>query len=64
MEPLARRRARVVKELDLQRFFDSLPMSLDENVEQEFDLIITVWEDKITVALASSVDWVEGGAIG
>lgn len=55
---------RIIKELDLQRFFDTLPMSLDENVEQEFDLIITVWEDKITVALASSVDWVEGGAIG
>lgn len=54
----------MIKELDLKKFFDSLPTPLDENVEQDFDLIITVGKDKINVALASSTDWVEGGAIG
>lgn len=54
----------IVREIDLKKFFDTLPTPLDDNVEQEYDLIITVGKDKINVALASSTDWVEGGAIG
>lgn len=55
---------RIIKELDLHKFFSTLPMSMDENFEQEFDILVTVYKDKITVSLASASDWNEGGVIG
>lgn len=55
---------RIIKELDLHKFFSTLPMIMDENFEQEFDILITVYKDKITISLASASDWDEGGMIG
>lgn len=54
----------VVKDLDLYQFFRKLPMDMDTNMEQEFDLLVTVYEDKIVVTQATAADWDEGGAIG
>lgn len=54
----------VVRELDLYLFFKKLPMNMDTNMEQVFDLLVTVYDDKIVVSQVSSVDWDEGGGIG
>lgn len=54
----------VIKDLDLYLFFRKLPMNMDTNMEQEFDLIVTVYDDKVVVSQASTTDWDEGGAIG
>lgn len=54
----------VVKDLDLYLFFRKLPMDMNTNMEQEFDLLVTIYEDKITVTQATAADWDEGGAIG
>lgn len=54
---------RIMKEIDLQLFFRKLPVSLDENTEQEFDLLVTIGE-KIVVAQANSSDWEEEGGLG
>ncbi len=39
-------------------------MDMDTNMEQEFDLLVTVYENKIVVTQATASDWDEGGAIG
>ena len=54
----------IVKELDLYLFFAKLPMDMSKNMEQEFDLLVTIYEDKIIVSQASVTDWDEGGTIG
>lgn len=54
----------IVKELDLFLFFDKLPMDMGTNIEQEFDLLVTIYEDKIVVTQMGSTDWDEGGTIG
>lgn len=54
----------VIKDLDLYLFFHKLPMNMDTNMEQEFDLIVTVYDDRVVVSQASTTDWDEGGAIG
>lgn len=54
----------IVKELDLYKFFSSLPMDMNQNIKQEFDILISIYKDKITVAFASASDWDEGGVIG
>lgn len=54
----------IVKELDLYLFFAKLPMDMSSNMEQEFDLLVTIYEDKIIVSQASVTDWDEGGTIG
>lgn len=54
---------RIMKEIDLQLFFRKLPVSLDENTEQEFDLLVTIGQ-KIVVTQLSSSDWAEGGGLG
>lgn len=54
----------VVRELDLYLFFNKLPMNMATNMEQVFDLLVTVYDDKIVVSQVSSVDWDEGGGIG
>ena len=37
---------------------------MDTNMEQEFDLLIKVFKDKIIVTQASAADWDKGGSIG
>lgn len=54
---------RIMKEIDLQLFFRKLPVSLDENTEQEFDLLVTIGET-IVVTQANASDWEEGGGLG
>lgn len=54
----------IVKELDLHKFFSSLPMDMNRNIKQEFDILISIYKDKITVTFASASDWSEGGVIG
>lgn len=54
----------IIKELDLNTFFRKLPIDMDTNMEQEFDILVTVYKDKIVVSLASESDWDEGGTIG
>lgn len=61
---LWRNGVQIVKELDLYKFFQSLPMKMNENIEQEFDIVISIYDDRIVVALASGSDWDEGGVIG
>lgn len=39
-------------------------MNMDSNMEQEFDLLVTVYEKKVVVSIASASDWSEGGSIG
>lgn len=55
---------KIINDLDLNLFFGKLPMNMDTNMEQEFDLLVTVYEDKIVVTQATAADWDEGGAIG
>ena len=52
-----------MKEIDLQLFFRKLPVNLDENTEQEFDLLVTIGQ-KIVVTQLNSSDWAEGGGLG
>ena len=54
----------IIRELDLNSFFSKLPMNMDTNIEQEFDILITVYKDKIIVSLAGASDWDEGGTLG
>lgn len=54
----------LMKELDLERFFRKLPVSLDENTEQEFNLLVLIQKDKITVSEMGATDWEEGGGLG
>ena len=54
----------LVQEIDLYKFFNKLPVDLNRSLEQEFDLLITVYDDRIVVNQVSGTDWDEGGAIG
>lgn len=54
----------VIRDLDLSLFFAKLPMDMDRNMEQEFDLLITVYENEIKVTQSTASDWAEGGSIG
>ena len=64
MWSLWRDNEQIIRDLDLSTFFKKLPMDMDTNMEQEFDLLITVYEDKIVVTQAAGADWDEGGTIG
>lgn len=64
MWSLWRDNVQIVRELDLSNFFRKLPMDMDTNMEQEFDLLIKVFKDKIIVTQASAADWDKGGSIG
>ena len=55
---------RIVGDLDLYRFFSKKPMNMDQNVEQEFEILVTVYADKVVVSEITESDWDEGGAIG
>lgn len=61
---LYREGKQLMKELDLERFFRKLPVSLDENTEQEFNLLVLIQKDKITVSEMGATDWEEGGGLG
>ena len=61
---LWRNNEQIIKNIDLYRFFTKLPMNMDQNIEQEFDLLITIYKDKIVVTQATAADWDEGGTIG
>ena len=55
----------LVRDLDLYLFFRKLPMDMDTNMEQNFDLEVTVYDDnRVVVTQASAADWEEGGGIG
>lgn len=54
----------VIKDLDLGLFFNRLPMNMDTNMEQVFDLLVTVYDDRIVVTQVTAADWDEGGSIG
>ncbi|WP_455638913.1 FimB/Mfa2 family fimbrial subunit [Parabacteroides sp.] len=54
----------IIRDLDLNSFFSKLPIDMDTNMEQEFDILVTVYKDKIVVSLAAGSDWDEGGTIG
>lgn len=54
----------IIRDLDLNSFFSKLPMNMDTNIEQEFDILVTVYKNKIVVSLASASDWDEGGTLG
>lgn len=54
----------VVKDLDLYFFFDRLSIDMDTNAEQSFDLLVSVYEDKVVVTQVTAADWDEGGGIG
>lgn len=64
MWSLWRDNEQIIRDLDLSTFFKKLPMDMDTNMEQEFDLLITVYEDKFVVTQAAGADWDEGGTIG
>ena len=54
----------VIRGIDLYRFFHDakINIDLDHNVAQEFDIVVTVYENKYTVSLAGTSDWYEGGS--
>lgn len=54
----------IVKDLDLNLFFNKQSVNMDTNMEQEFDLLVSVYDDKIIVTQATASDWDEGGTIG
>ena len=54
----------IIKDLDLNLFFNKQSVSMDTNMEQEFDLLVSVYDDKIIVTQATASDWDEGGTIG
>lgn len=55
----------IIRDLDFYSFFhDRLNLDLDRNMEQEFDLLVTVYDDRIVVSQMDATDWDEGGVIG
>lgn len=54
----------LIRDLDLSLFFAKLPMNMERNFEQEFDLLVTVYDNEIIVTQATAADWAEGGTIG
>lgn len=54
----------IMKEIDLQHFFRSSSIQLDQNFRQEFQLQVEIDGDKVTVGFMNVNDWEEGGAIG
>lgn len=55
---------RIIGDLDLYRFFSKKAMNMDQNIEQEFEILVTVYKDKIIVSEVTESDWDEGGTIG
>lgn len=53
---------RIIRDIDLYKFFHDpkINIDLDHNIAQEFNIVVTVFEDKIVVSLAGTSDWYEG----
>ena len=54
----------LMKEIDLTKFFQQMGWELTLNIEQEFDLTMTIDGDKVYVSSTNIADWEEGGTIG
>lgn len=55
----------LIREIDLYKYFRTMQIDLDENLRQEFSLVIEVDESGgILVSSATVSDWIDGGSIG
>ena len=54
----------LMKEIDLAVFFQTMGWELSLNIEQEFDLTMTIDGDKVYVSATNIADWEDGGTIG
>lgn len=54
----------LVREIDLNKYFRQMDIDLDQNLRQEFNLIVEVDGDKVFVSSARVSDWIDGGVIG
>lgn len=55
----------LIKEIDLYKYFRTMQIDLDENLRQEFSLVLEVDAGGgIIVSSATVSDWVDGGSIG
>lgn len=55
----------LIREIDLYKYFRTMQIDLDENLRQEFSLVIEIdASGGILVFSATVSDWVDGGAIG
>lgn len=55
----------LIREIDLYKYFRTMQIDLDENLRQEFNLVIEVDANGgIIVSSATVSDWVDGGSIG
>ena len=53
----------LMKEIDLTKFFQQMGWELTLNIEQEFDLTMTVDGDNVYVSSTNIADWEDGGTI-
>ena len=53
----------LMKEIDLSVFFQTMGWELSLNIEQEFDLTMTIDGDKVWVSATNIADWEDGGTI-
>ena len=54
----------LMKEIDLTKFFQQMGWELTLNIEQEFDLTMTIDGDNVYVSSTDIADWEDGGTIG
>ncbi|MDR0541808.1 MAG: FimB/Mfa2 family fimbrial subunit [Dysgonamonadaceae bacterium] len=53
----------VMKEIDLNRFFTEMGISLDYSLCQEYSLLVEIDGDRVTVSLIQVDDWEDGGTL-
>lgn len=55
----------LLKDIDLYKYFRTMQIDLDENLRQEFSLVLEVDANGgVIVSSATVSDWIDGGAIG
>lgn len=54
----------ITKEIDLQKYFQAMNIDRDQNLRQEFHIVVEVQKDQIVVYPAILSDWENGGIIG